>query len=71
VVTSVFGSASSTVEEMMRNVQLGNLADAPESPFEFVSMNSNAPQSVVDEMNQILMQLTDGEIKTNVLPQSP
>jgi len=71
VVTSVLGDASSTVEEVMRNIQHGNLADMTASPFRFVSMDAVAPKKLIEDINQILVQLADGEIKPNVIPHAP
>ncbi|MDX1377490.1 MAG: BMP family ABC transporter substrate-binding protein, partial [Anaerolineales bacterium] len=47
VVASILGRASYTVQELMRRVRDGNLADAETSPIEFVVMDSVIPQSVV------------------------
>ncbi|MEP6894956.1 MAG: BMP family ABC transporter substrate-binding protein [Chloroflexota bacterium] len=71
VVTSVLGSASSTVETVLRNIQHENLADMTTSPFRFVSMDSVAPQSLIEDMHQILLSLTNGEIEPNVTQNKP
>jgi basic membrane protein A len=71
VVTSVLGRASSTVQELMRSIKTGNLADAQMSPIGYVSLESIVLKSLIDEMNAILSGLISGEIKTGVLNEKP
>ena len=71
VVTSILGRASSTVEELLRRLREGNLADAEGSSIGYVPFGDVAPQSLVAEMDQILLGLTNGEIKTNVTVEKP
>lgn len=66
VVTSVLGRASFTVQELMRGVKVGNLADAERSPIGYVSLESVVQKSLILEMDEILAGLATGEIKTNV-----
>jgi len=71
VVTSVLGRASSTVQELMRRVKDGNLADAKSSSIGYVSFETFVPENLVTEMDKILLGLLSGEIKTNVILQKP
>jgi basic membrane lipoprotein Med (substrate-binding protein (PBP1-ABC) superfamily) len=71
VVTSVLGRTSSTVEDLMRRIREGNLADADGSPVGYVSFEASVPKSVSDEMADLLTGLITGEIKTNVTKIKP
>jgi len=66
VVTSVLGRASFTVQELMRRVRAGNLADAGLSPIGYVSLESVVQKSLILEMEEILAGLASGEIETHV-----
>jgi len=66
VVTSVLGRASFTVQELMRRVRAGNLADAELSPIGYVSLESVIQKSLVLEMEDTLARLASGEIETHV-----
>ncbi len=71
VVTSLIGRASFTVEELLRNVKNGNLADAEKSPIRYVPFDSIVQKSLLDEMDQILAGLAGGEIRPNVSAKKP
>jgi len=71
VVTSVLGRTSFTVEDLMRRIREGNLADADGSPVGYVSFEASVPKSVSDEMADLLTGLITGEIKTNVTKIKP
>lgn len=71
VVTSVLGQGSFTVQELMRNVRAGNLANAEKSPIRYISLDSVVPKSLITEMDEILAGLAIGEIKTNVTSEKP
>ena len=71
VVTSILGRASSTVQEVLRRIKAGNLADAEKSSIGYVPFESFAPKSVLTEIDQILLGLTSGDIKTNVIAEKP
>ncbi|MEP7137247.1 MAG: BMP family ABC transporter substrate-binding protein [Chloroflexota bacterium] len=66
VVTSVLGRGSFTVQELMRRVKAGDLADAGKSPIGYVSLDGVVPQGLIAKMDEILTGLATGEIKTNV-----
>jgi len=71
VVTSILGRASSTVQELMRRIKAGNLADAEMSLIGYVPMEGFVPKNVIADMDQILLGLITGEIKTNVAVEKP
>ncbi len=71
VVTSVLGQGSFTVQELMRRVKAGDLADTEKSPIGYISLDSVVPKSLISEMDEILAGLTNGEIKTNVTYEKP
>jgi basic membrane protein A len=71
VVASILGRASFTVQDLMRHVREGNLADAATSPIGFVVMNSEIPGNVVAEMNAMVEGLANGEIETRVSNEKP
>ena len=71
VVTSILGRASSTVQEVLRRIRNGDLADTARSSIGYVPFESFAPRSTVTEIDQILLGLTRGDIKTNVIAEKP
>ena len=71
VVTSVLGRGSFTVQELMRRVKTGNLADVSMSPIGYVTMDAVVQKSVITKMDELLKKLADGEIKTNVTYKKP
>lgn len=71
VVTSVLGRSSFTVQELMRRVKTGDLADAGLSPVGYVTLDAVVQQSIIAEMDEILANLANGEIRTNVTDEKP
>ncbi|HEU0297677.1 MAG TPA: BMP family ABC transporter substrate-binding protein, partial [Anaerolineales bacterium] len=71
VVTSILGRASSTVEGLLRRIKEGNLVDAEGSLIGYAPFEAFVPKSLVVEMDQILLGLTNGDIKTNVTREKP
>ncbi|HSM70881.1 MAG TPA: BMP family ABC transporter substrate-binding protein [Anaerolineales bacterium] len=71
VVASILGRASFTVQDLMRRVREGNLADAATSPIGFIVVNSEIPGTVVAEMDAAVEGLANGEIETNVSNEKP
>jgi basic membrane protein A and related proteins len=71
VVTSILGRASSTVQELMRRIKDGNLADAEMSLIGYVPFEAFVQKNLVAEMDEILIGLENREIKTNVTPEKP
>jgi basic membrane protein A len=66
VVSSLWGNASSTVQELMRTLRAGNMPEARVNPVEFVLLEEVIPRGLAGEMNEILSGLMNGTIKTNV-----
>ena len=71
VVTSILGRASSTVQELMRRIKAGDRTDAEMSPIGYVPFEAFVPGTLVAEMDEILLGLITGEIKTNVAVEKP
>ena len=71
VVTSILGRASSTVQELMRRIEDGNLADAEKSLIGYVPLDGFVSNSVIADLDQILLGLTSGSLKTNVTEEKP
>ena len=71
VVTSILGSASITVQMLMRSVRGGNLSDASVSPIEYVPFDAIVTKSLILKMDEIKGSLTSGRIETNVPRQKP
>lgn len=71
VVTSVLGRASLTIQELMRRIQAGNLADAEGSPVGYIPFDEVVQSSLLMEMDELLLKLASGEVKTNVTAKRP
>ena len=71
VVTSILGRASSTVQELMRRIEDGNLADAEKGLIGYVPLDGFVSNSVIADLDQILLGLTSGSLKTNVTEEKP
>lgn len=71
VVTSILGRASFTIQELMRRVKSGDLADAGMSPIRYVPYDAVVQKSLIGEMDEILADLASGKIQTNVTFQKP
>ena len=71
VVTSIFGRASFTVQNLMRRVKTGDLADADMSPIGYVPYDAVVQKSIIDDMDGVIAGLASGKIKTNVTLESP
>ena len=71
VVTSILGRASSTVQELMRRIKAGDLADAELNLIGYVPFEEFAPKNLVAEIDKTLLGLVNGEIKTYVSVEKP
>ena len=71
IVTSIMGDASFTVQELMRRVRGGNLADAGMSPIGYVPLDSVVQKGLIVELDEILAGLATREVKTNVTAEKP
>ena len=71
VVTSIYGNASSEVQNVMRLLRDGNVYEPGSSQIEYVPFNEKFPESLTREMDTLLLALQNGEIKTNVTFEKP
>ena len=71
VITSIFGQASFTVQELMRRIRDGNLADAELSPFGYIRFDTILPQDLVVVMDKIQAELVNMNIKTGITDEKP
>jgi basic membrane protein A len=71
VAASIMGGASSSVEEVMRKVKEGNPPLTQIGPPQVIVSNEIIPNSLVVKVNEMISELKDGQIKTNVTPQKP
>jgi len=71
VVTSILGSASFEVQDVMRQLRGGNTYQPGPSQIEYVPFNQKLPESLTQEMDSLLLSLRIGEIKTNVTLSKP
>ena len=68
VVTSVLGQTSSTVQELMRSLRGGTVADEATGPITHTPYSDIVSSSLRLEMEEIATGLENGEIQTNVTP---
>ena len=71
VVTSIYGNASSEVQNVMRLIRDGNAYEPGSSQIAFVPFNEKYPESLTYDMDALLLALQNGEIKTNVPFEKP
>jgi len=71
VVTSIFGSASFEVRNVMRLLRAGVAYEPGSSQIKYVPFNQKFPESLTREMEPLLLALWKGEIKTNVTLSKP
>jgi basic membrane protein A and related proteins len=71
VVTSVLGRTSFTVQELMRNIKAGAVADAQVGPVMFVSLDGRVAPGLANAAAEWLKGLENGEIMTNVTKKKP
>jgi basic membrane protein A len=71
VVTSVFGQASFTVQELMRRIKDGNFTDAENSPVGYIRLDAILSADLVLEMDEVLTGLSNLTIKTGISASKP
>ncbi len=71
VVTSVLGRIRFTVQELMRSLRDGNLPDEVVGPIGYIPFDGSVSKEISQEMENILMGLENGEIKTYVPAEKP
>jgi basic membrane protein A len=71
VVTSIFGRASSEVQNVIRSIKSKSVYQPGSSQLEYVPLSGKYPENLTREMNTLLLALQNGEIKTNVPFEKP
>ena len=71
VVTSILGSASFEIQNVLRVLRAGNDYEPGSSQIRYVPLNAKFPESLTREMEDLLLKLWNGEIKTGVLFEKP
>jgi len=71
VVTSILAQTSSTVQKLMRGLRDGNITGAQVGPVGYISFDKLVSQETVQEMEQLLAGLENGDIKTNTPSEKP
>jgi len=71
VLTSIFGSASFEVQNVIRSLRDGNVDQRRLSQIKYVPLNKSFPESLTREMDTLLLRLLIGDIKTGVSFEKP
>jgi basic membrane protein A len=71
VTTSIFGSASFEVQNMLRQIRAGNVSAPQPTQFEFIPLDQKFPENLNSDMQALAMELANGNVKTNVPAQKP
>ena len=71
VVTSIFGSTSFEVQNLMRLLREGNIKDVRPSQIKYMPLNQKFPENLTQELDTLLLKLLSGEIKTGVALEKP
>ena len=71
MVTSIYGNASSEVQNVMRLIRDGKVYEPESSQIAYVPFNEKFPESLTRDMDTLLLALQNGEIKTNVTLSKP
>jgi basic membrane protein A and related proteins len=71
VVTSILGSASSEIQDVIRQFRGGNVYKPGPGQIEYVPLDQKFPENLTRDMDTLLLALQVGEIKTNVTLSKP
>lgn len=71
VVTSIYGNASFQVQNVMRLIRDANFNEPGLSQIKYVPFDENFPESLMREMDTLLVSLWNGVVKTNVNKEKP
>jgi len=71
VVTSILGSVSFEVQNVLRLLRGGNIYQTRLSQIKYVPLNQKFPENLTQEMDTLLLALWIGEIKTGVTFEKP
>ncbi len=71
VITSVYGDAQFEIQNVLQNLRGGNLGAQNPTQFKFLALSPKFPEELTPELNDLLIKLRSGEIKTNVRATKP
>jgi basic membrane lipoprotein Med (substrate-binding protein (PBP1-ABC) superfamily) len=71
VVTSVYGSVGVEVQTMMRSIKDGNLDHSLPGDFGYVALNDKFPEGLKQQMDDLLSNLVNRDVQTNISLQKP
>ncbi len=71
VVTSILGSTSFEVQNVIRLLREGNINEMGSGQIKYMPLNQKFPESLTGELDILLQQLLNGEIKTGVASEKP
>ncbi|MEW6286946.1 MAG: BMP family ABC transporter substrate-binding protein [Chloroflexota bacterium] len=71
VAASIVGGASATVEELMRSLRAGNPPVSQNGFVEVILSAEVIPSRLAAEVQEVVLGLREGKIKTNVIPEKP
>jgi basic membrane protein A and related proteins len=71
VLTSIYGDAGSEVESVIRLVKDGGPMEGRVGPIKFVAIDENFPEKFTQELELLLLSLSNGNVKTNVNVERP
>lgn len=71
VVTSILGSTSFEVQNVIRMLQEGNINQLQMGQIRIVPLSQEFPESLAQELETLILALGSGEIRTNVLTTKP
>ena len=71
VVTSILGSTSFEVQNVIRFLREGNINEEQSGQIRYMPLNQKFPENLTRELDILLQQLLNGEIKTGVASEKP
>ena len=71
VITSILGSTSFEVQNVIRLLKEGNISDLQAGQIRVVPLNQKFPESLAQELETLILALQSGEITTNVTLSKP
>ena len=71
VITSILGSTSFEVQNVIRLLKEGNISDLQAGQIRVVPLNQKFPESLAQELETLILALQSGEIETNVTLSKP
>ncbi|MBI5964987.1 MAG: BMP family ABC transporter substrate-binding protein [Chloroflexi bacterium] len=71
VVTSILGSTSFEVQDVIRLLREGNISEVRSGQVRYMPLNQKFPESLSGELDVLLQQLLNGEIRSGVASEKP